>query len=266
VCVFDLIQDFFRFVYNVPKLIEFGGLVGLVIVIFSETGLMVGFFLPGDSLLVTAGVVASSGLLNIYTLIPSLIAAAVVGNATGYFIGKRAGQALYNRPDSFFFRRQHLIRTHQFYERHGGKTIILAQFMPIVRTFAPVVAGAASMTYRRFASFNVIGAIVWITSMTLVGYVLGKSIPNIDKNIHIVVAIVIALSLMPALVAWLRSRMAKPSTAESPATRVADAEPSRQAGVGHPAAERGADLPGPAGPTAESLLPVPADPIEPAGQ
>jgi len=206
--VFDLIQDFFRFVYNVPKLIEVGGLIGLVIVIFSETGLMVGFFLPGDSLLVTAGVAAAGGLLDIYKLIPALIVAAVCGNATGYFIGKRAGKALYSRPNSFFFRREHLIRTHEFYEKHGGKTIILAQFMPIVRTFAPVVAGAADMTYRRFASFNVIGAIVWITSMTLTGFLLGRTIPNIDKNIHIVVAIVIALSLMPAAVAYLKSRFA----------------------------------------------------------
>jgi membrane-associated protein len=205
--VFDLIQDFFRFVYNVPKLIEVGGLVGLVIVVFSETGLMFGFFLPGDSLLVTAGVVAAGGLLNIYTLIPSLIVAAIVGDATGYYIGKRAGQALYSRPDSFFFRREHLIKTHAFYERHGGKTIIIARFMPMARTFAPVVAGAADMTYARFASFNVIGAILWVTSMTLTGYVLGSLVPDIDKHIHIVVAIVIFVSLLPALYAWIRSRM-----------------------------------------------------------
>jgi membrane-associated protein len=209
--VFDLIQDFFRFVYNVPKLIEVGGLIGLVIVVFSETGLLVGFFLPGDSLLVTAGVVAASGLLNIYTLIPALIVAAIVGDATGYYIGKRAGQALYSRPDSFFFRREHLIKTHEFYEKHGGKTIIIARFMPMARTFAPVVAGAAEMTYARFASYNVIGGILWVTSMTLTGYLLGRLIPDIEKNIHIVVAIVIFLSLLPAIYAWLRSRMpAKP--------------------------------------------------------
>jgi membrane-associated protein len=221
--VFDLIQDFFRFVYNVPKLIEVGGLIGLTIVIFSETGLMVGFFLPGDSLLVTAGVVAAGGLLNIYTLIPTLILAAICGNATGYFIGKRAGKALYSRKDSFFFRRQHLISTHEFYEKHGGATIIMAQFMPIVRTFAPVVAGAADMTYRRFASFNVIGAITWITSMTLTGFLLGRSIPNIDKNIHFVVAIVIGLSLLPAVYAAVKSRTSK-SKPEPQANREQGAE------------------------------------------
>lgn len=204
----DFVQDFFRLVYNVPELIRIGGLAGLIAIIFSETGLMVGFFLPGDSLLVTAGLFAARGDLDIAWLIPALILAAVTGNATGYYIGRRAGQALYSRPNSFFFRREHLVRTHEFYERHGGKTIILAQFMPIVRTFAPVVAGAASMTYRRFASFNVVGAIVWITSMTLTGYFLGRVIPDIESRIHIVVAVVIFLSLLPAIVAWLRARLA----------------------------------------------------------
>lgn len=202
-----LIQEFFRTVYNVPELIRLVGMAGVAFIIFSETGLMVGFFLPGDSLLVTAGVFAAGGLLNIYVLVPLLMCAAVLGNATGYWIGKRAGRALYSRPNSFFFRREHLIKTHEFYERHGGKTIILAQFMPIIRTFAPVVAGAAGMTYRRFATFNVVGAVSWITSMTLTGFYLGKAIPNIEKRIHLVVAVVIFLSLLPGIISFLRVKL-----------------------------------------------------------
>ncbi len=168
---------------------------------------MVGFFLPGDSLLVTAGLFAASGDLPIGWLIPCLMAAAVAGNATGYFIGHKAGAALYSRPNSLLFRREHLIRTHEFYERHGGKTIIIAQFIPIIRTFAPVVAGAAEMTYRRFATFNLVGAILWINSMTLTGYFLGRAIPDIEEQIHIVVAVVIFLSLLPAIIAWTRSKL-----------------------------------------------------------
>lgn len=203
----NLIQEFFRTIYNVPELIRLVGMAGVAFIIFSETGLMVGFFLPGDSLLVTAGVFAAGGLLNIYVLVPLLMCAAVLGNATGYWIGKRAGQALYSRPNSFFFRREHLVKTHEFYERHGGKTIILAQFMPIVRTFAPVVAGAAGMTYRRFATFNVVGAVCWITSMTLTGFYLGRAIPNIEKRIHLVVAVVIFLSLLPGIISLLRAKL-----------------------------------------------------------
>jgi membrane-associated protein len=202
----ELIQEFFRTVYNVPELIRLVGLYGLIFIIFAETGLMMGFFLPGDSLLVTAGLFAARGDLNITTLIPCLIVAAIVGNATGYFIGHKAGQALYRRPNSFFFRREHLLRTHEFYERHGGKTIILAQFIPIVRTFAPVVAGAADMTYRRFATFNVAGAILWISSMSLTGFFLGLAIPGLEKRIHIVVAVVIFLSLLPVIIGWLKSK------------------------------------------------------------
>jgi membrane-associated protein len=203
----DLIQDLFRTLYNVPELIRIGGLLGLFLVIFSETGLMVGFFLPGDSLLVTAGLFAAKGDLDIVWLNLALIVAAVVGDAVGYWIGWKAGKALYSRPNSFFFRRQHLIKTHEFYEKHGGKTIIIARFMPIVRTFAPTVAGAAEMTYRQFAVFNVIGAIGWVTSMTLTGYFLGQMFgAALERNIHILVAVVIFLSLLPALVAWLNER------------------------------------------------------------
>jgi membrane-associated protein len=207
------IENFFRFFYNIPELIRIGGLYGMILVIFSETGLMVGFFLPGDSLLVTAGLFAARGDLNIVALVPSLIVAAICGNTTGYWIGNRAGKALYSRPNSLFFRREHLIRTHEFYERHGGKTIIFAQFMPIARTFAPVVAGAAEMSYWRFISFNVVGAVIWISSMTLTGYYLGRIIPGIESRIHIVIAIVIFLSLLPAIVTWLKSKVTKAGAA-----------------------------------------------------
>ncbi len=204
----EFIQDAFRTLYNVPELIRLGGMVGLIAIVFAETGLMIGFFLPGDSLLVTAGLFAARGDLNIVWLNIALILAAIIGDATGYWIGLRAGQALYSRPNSFLFRREHLIKTHAFYEKHGGKTIVIARFMPIVRTFAPVVAGAASMTYRKFAVYNIAGGVLWVLSMTLVGYFLGRTVPNIEKNIHLVVAVVIFLSLLPGIIAWLRTRRA----------------------------------------------------------
>jgi membrane-associated protein len=202
----DFIQNFFHTVYNVPELIRFVGQYGLPLIIFAETGLLIGFFLPGDSLLITAGLFAARGDLNLPLLIFTLIPAAILGNATGYLIGKRTGKALYSRPDSLLFRREHLQMTHDYYERHGGKTIIIAQFAPILRTFAPVVAGVAGMPYRRFASYNVVGAILWIASMTLAGYLLGNVIPGIDKRIDVVVLVVIVVSLLPAVIAWLRSR------------------------------------------------------------
>jgi len=209
----DLIQDFFRTLYNVPELIRIGGLLGLVAIVFAETGLMVGFFLPGDSLLVTAGLFAARGDLDIFWLNVCLIAAAIVGDAVGYWIGYRTGEALYSRPDSFFFRRSHLIKTHEFYEKHGGKTIVIARFMPIVRTFAPVVAGAATMTYRRFAVYNALGGVLWVTSMTLTGYFLGLAVPDIDRHIHIVVAVVIFLSLLPGIITVLRAKLQPPKSA-----------------------------------------------------
>lgn len=205
--VFELVESFFRTVYNVPELIRIVGLVGLIVIVFAETGLLVGFFLPGDSLLITAGLFAARGDFDIVTLNVTLIAAAIVGDATGYWIGRRTGEALYSRPDSFFFRRDHVRITHEFYERHGGKTIVLARFMPIVRTFAPVVAGVAQMGYRQFAIFNVFGGLLWVLSMTLGGYYLGQAVPDLEENIHYVVAVVIFLSLLPPGIAWLRIQL-----------------------------------------------------------
>jgi len=188
-------------------LIRIGGILGMFVIVFAETGLLIGFFLPGDSLLVTAGLFAASGQLDILWLNLSLMAAAILGDATGYWIGYRAGMAIYSRPDSFFFRRRHLTAAHAFYEKHGGKTIIIARFMPIIRTFAPVVAGAGTMSYRRFAAYNVIGGIGWVASMTLIGYFLGRAVPNLDQHLHELVAVVIFLSLLPGIIAYLRERL-----------------------------------------------------------
>ena len=205
----DLIHSFFSNVYNVPELIRLVGFYGLMLIVFAETGLLVGFFLPGDSLLITAGLFAARGDLDFTMLILTLIPAAILGNATGYYIGHRTGKALYSRPDSLLFRREHLRMTHEYYERHGGKTIILAQFIPILRTFAPVVAGVAEMGYRQFATFNVVGAILWVGGMVTAGYALGNAIPNIESRIHYVVAVVIFISLLPPGIAMLKARLGK---------------------------------------------------------
>ena len=204
----SVVTWFFDNIYNVPVLIRAVGPYGLMAVVFAETGLLIGFFLPGDSLLITAGLFAAKGDLDIRFLVPSLILSAIAGNATGYAIGKRTGKALYSRPDSLLFRREHLQMTHEYYDKHGGITIILAQFIPILRTFAPVVAGVAEMGYTRFATYNVVGAIAWVTSMTLGGYALGNIVPNIEQRIHYVVAVVIAISLLPPAIAWFRRRRA----------------------------------------------------------
>ena len=188
------------------------GMVGIPIIIFIETGLLFPM-LPGDSLLVTAGLLASQQdgpvHLNVWVLGISCSIAAIAGNSSGYFIGSRAGRALFTREDSRFFKRAHLLRAHEFYERHGGKTIIMAQFMPIVRTFAPVVAGAAEMKYSTFISYNVIGALGWIWSMLLLGYFLARQFPIVGNHIEALVMIVIALSITPPIITWLKSRTTK---------------------------------------------------------
>jgi membrane-associated protein len=193
-------------IYDVEGIIRWGGLTMLIVIVFAETGLMFGFFLPGDSLLVTAGVFAAAQILDVGVLLLTLSVAAVLGDQVGYFIGHRTGRALFKREDSLFFHRRHLLRAEEFYRRHGGKTIVLARFMPIIRTFAPVVAGMGSMNYQRFVIYNVAGGIGWVFSMVLLGYFLGRAVPNIDKNIHVVIVVVIFLSLLPGLLEYLRAR------------------------------------------------------------
>jgi membrane-associated protein len=210
--------DLFHKIYNVPGLIRIGGLAAMAAVVFAETGLLVGFFLPGDSLLVTAGVFCTSAtgeapLLNIVTLNLVVIVAAIVGDTVGYWIGAKAGPKIFTREQSLLFSRKHLLRTKEFYERHGGKTIIIARFMPFVRTFAPVVAGVGRMSYRRFLSFNVIGAIGWVMSMSLLGFTLGKIHPQITKEIDKLVIVIIFVSLIPGAIGYFKNRGKTPPNA-----------------------------------------------------
>lgn len=202
----ELFEKSVHLIRNPGPLIELVGYPGLIAIIFLETGALV-FFLPGDSLLVTAGLYAAKGDLSIWLLNLLLIPAAIIGDATSYYIGAKSGPKLFSRPESRFFKPQHLKRAHDFYLKHGGKAIIIARFMPLVRTFVPVVAGAASMPYRRFAAFNVIGGAAWIISMTLTGYALGNLVPNIGQHIEKVIVIVVLLSISPGLVEYVRARL-----------------------------------------------------------
>jgi membrane-associated protein len=192
--------------YSLDQLVRWGGYAVLVVIVFTETGLFVGFFLPGDSLLITAGLVAATGTLNIWWLTILLAVAAVVGDRVGYAIGYRIGPRLFTREKSLLFNPRHVERTRRFYARHGAKTIVIARFVPIVRTFAPVVAGVGQMAYRRFVLYNVVGGVAWVTSMTWAGYALGQMVPDIGRHIHVIVIIVIVLSVIPIGVEILRER------------------------------------------------------------
>ena len=210
--------DLFHKIYDVQGLVRVGGLATLAAVVFAETGLLVGFFLPGDSLLVTAGLFCTSAngeapLLNIVTLILAATVAAIVGDTVGYWIGAKSGPRIFSREQSLFFSRKHLLRTKEFYERHGGKTIIMARFMPFLRTFAPVVAGVGQMSYRRFVSFNIFGGIAWVVSMTMLGYSLGSIYPGITKQIDKVVVVIIVVSLIPGTISYLMNRKKTPPSA-----------------------------------------------------
>jgi membrane-associated protein len=203
----ESIRDLFHFLTDVRGLVQAGGYIALALIVFTETGLMVGFFLPGDSLLVTAGLFAAKGDLNIVFLNVLLMICAIGGDATGYYIGRKLGPALFRREDSLLFKKKHLLATQEFYVRHGGKTIIIARFVPIIRTFAPVVAGMANMSYRRFAVFNIIGGIGWVFSMTMIGYLLVTVFPATERHIEKVILVVVFLSILPGLLELVRNRL-----------------------------------------------------------
>lgn len=226
--LFEQLKDVFRNILDMPALMEVlkkpeittAAFIALALVIFTETGLLIGFFLPGDSLLVTVGIVAHGADWPIHWLILLLSVAAIIGDSVGYWIGAKGGPKLFTREKSFLFRRDYLLMAQAFYDKHGGKTIILARFVPIVRTFAPVVAGIGRMDYRRFIAFNVVGGIAWVSSMLLLGYFIPTLVDPVLRNVfgpefstakHIEKAIIIIvfISILPGLIAAGRSWMAR---------------------------------------------------------
>ena len=204
----DTLLDLFHQLKDPRLLVQAGGYIGLTAIIFSETGLLIGFFLPGDSLLVTAGLLSSQPQfgLNMWLLGVLLTLAAIIGNTVGYAIGWYTGPRLFTRDDSLLFKKKHLYQAQTFYEKHGGKTLVIARFMPIVRTFVPVVAGLAKMNMRSYTAYNVLGAMLWIWLMLFIGYFLGRYIPGIEHHITKVILVVIFLSLLPGIISWQRER------------------------------------------------------------
>jgi membrane-associated protein len=200
------IVEFFQRLYHFDELIRWGGHGVLIAIVFAETGIMAGFFLPGDSLLVTAGLLASTGILPINVLLVELTLAAILGDSLNYAVGRRLGPKIFTRENSLFFNRNHLLRTQRFYEKYGAKTIVLARFVPIVRTFAPAVAGVGQMKYSRFLLFNIAGGVAWVFLMLLTGFFLGRTIPNIDRHVHMIILVVIFLSFIPIALEYLKSR------------------------------------------------------------
>ncbi len=199
---------------DLQQLVQTVGLLGVYLIVFVESGLLIGFFLPGDSLLFTAGFLASQHFFNIYYLSLGCFIAAVLGDSAGYYIGHKFGRRLFQKENSVFFHKDHLLRAQSFYEKHGGKTLILARFMPVIRTFAPVVAGIGAMTYSSFLFFNVIGAFLWAVCVTMAGYFLGQLIPAdvADKYLIVITVAIVFLSISPGLYHALRTKESRKAT------------------------------------------------------
>ncbi|MFA6252112.1 MAG: VTT domain-containing protein [Candidatus Paceibacterota bacterium] len=191
------------------SIIETAGYIGLFLTVFSETGILLGFFLPGDSLLFTAGFLASTGFLDIKTIILITFVAAVTGDALGYYLGKKYGPKILTKTNSFFLDKKHIERTERYFKKYGGETIILARFIPLVRTIAPVMAGVGNIGYKKFFAYNVFGGLIWTILLPMLGFYFGKIIPDADKIILPVIAIIIVVSFLPAIAAVLRSGRGK---------------------------------------------------------
>ncbi len=204
-------QEIWHFIQELihPKsIIQYGGLTLLLFIIFAETGLFIGFFLPGDSLLFIAGLFIATGQFHtpIYTVIPVTILAAILGNFLGYYFGLKAGSYLNRTQDSIFFKRKYLDQAQQFYEEKGSLAIVLGRFIPIIRTFVPIFAGMVKMDSKKFALYNIIGGAIWVTIFMLAGYLLGKSYPGLGEHLSLIVIVLIVFSLIPVILTFLRKR------------------------------------------------------------
>jgi membrane-associated protein len=185
--------------FDVETIVASGGILLIGLIVFAEVGLLLGFFLPGDTLLIAAGIFAASGKMDLNTLLIVTVFAAITGDNTGYWIGRHLGPRLFKKPDSLIFQREHIERSEKFFERYGSKTLLVSHFLPIIRTFAPLLAGAGNMDYRKFVTFNAIGDVIWAVGVTLIGYFFGSRIPNIDHYIMLIIGGVIVLSVLPTL-------------------------------------------------------------------
>lgn len=192
--------------FDLPELVHSVGYLGLFAIIFAESGILIGLFLPGDSLLFTTGFLASQGYLNIWLLIPILYTAAFLGDSTGYWIGHKVGPKIFVRPKSLWFNPDHVEKTRRFFEKHGAKAVVLARFVPIVRTFIPVMAGVGEMHYKTFVRYNAIGAFLWACGITLLGFLFGNIIPNADRFVLPLIGVIILVSLIPVAVEFWRER------------------------------------------------------------
>lgn len=199
------------------QLIRSFGTIGLILIIFAESGLLIGFFLPGDSLLFTAGLFASQGKLNLAVVLVGCFLAAVIGDQVGYAFGKRVGPSLFQRPNSRLFKQQHVERANDFFEEHGAKTILMARFVPVVRTFAPILAGVGTMRYRTFLAYNLVGGFLWAVGVTMLGYLLGNEIgaDNIDKYLLPIIGVIILLSLIPPFIEYRKHKRRTATDAEA---------------------------------------------------
>ncbi len=205
--------DFLKQLVNPESIIRYGGIYLLLFVVFAETGLFVGFFLPGDSLLFTAGLLCSTGILQIHPalLLILIMVAAITGNMVGYYFGKKVGPVLFKRKSGLLFRQEHLVMANEFYKKHGKKTIILSRFLPIVRTFAPIIAGIVKLEYHKFVLYSVIGAFFWVDILVLTGYYMGRYIPQTKEYLGYIVIFLIVITTIPFVINSIKRRLRKKS-------------------------------------------------------